>query len=128
MPLFFADLVPGSGTYLYQETLYRSESGKRRLRRTAPCGPPGMATQARPAYRRRYLCSSIVAVTTKTRNGIGIRIAYWRNAKMTLNLNSLVVKRQNDNPSPGAETEGNKSLSLTRDVNLDTQSSNNSAE
>ena len=26
MPLFFADLVPGSGTYLYQETLYRSES------------------------------------------------------------------------------------------------------
>ena len=40
MPLFFADLVPGSGTYLYQETLYRSESCKRRLRRTAPCGWP----------------------------------------------------------------------------------------
>ena len=46
MPLFYADLVPGSGTYLYQETLYRSESCKRRLKRTAPCGPPGMATQA----------------------------------------------------------------------------------
>ena len=26
MPLFFADLVPGSDTYLYQETLYQSES------------------------------------------------------------------------------------------------------
>ena len=63
MPLFYADLVPGSGTYLYQETLYRSESCKRRLRRTAPCGPPGMATQARPAYRRRYLCSSIACIS-----------------------------------------------------------------
>ena len=42
MPLFFAYLVPGSGTNLYQETLYRSESCKRRLRRTAPCGPPGI--------------------------------------------------------------------------------------
>ena len=30
MPLFYVDLVPGSGTYLYQETLYRSESCKRR--------------------------------------------------------------------------------------------------
>ena len=55
MSLFFADLVPGSDTYLYQETLYQSESCKRRLRRTAPCGPPGMATQVRPACRRRYL-------------------------------------------------------------------------
>ena len=59
MPLFFADLVPGSDTYLYQETLYRSESRKRRLRRTAglqgwplkfvqhvadaPCIPPSPA-------------------------------------------------------------------------------------
>ena len=24
MPLFFADLVPGSDTYFYQETLYRT--------------------------------------------------------------------------------------------------------
>ena len=40
MPLFYADLVPGSGTYLYQETLYLCESCKRRLRRTAPSGPP----------------------------------------------------------------------------------------
>ena len=44
MSLFFSDLVPGSGTYLYQETLYRSESCKRMLKRTAPCGPAGMAT------------------------------------------------------------------------------------
>ena len=41
MPLFFADLVPGSDTILYQETLYRSESCKIMLRRTAPCGLPG---------------------------------------------------------------------------------------
>ena len=31
MPSFFSDLVPGSGTYLSQETLYQSESCKRRL-------------------------------------------------------------------------------------------------
>ena len=36
-----------------------------------------------------------------------------------LNLNSLVVKRQIDNPSPGAVTGGNYSLALTREVNLD---------
>ena len=45
MPLFFLSLEPGSDTYLYQETLYRSESCRRRLRKTAPCGSPGMATQ-----------------------------------------------------------------------------------
>ena len=49
MPLFFTELLPGSGTHLSQETrttlVYRSESCKRRLRMTAPCGPPGMATQ-----------------------------------------------------------------------------------
>ena len=43
----------------YQETLYRSESCKRRLRRINLLGPPGMATQSRPAYRKRCLCSSI---------------------------------------------------------------------
>ena len=59
MLLFFSDLVPVSGTYLSQETLYRSESVKRRLRRTTPCGPPGMATQVLPACRRRFLYSSI---------------------------------------------------------------------
>ena len=59
MPLFFLSLEPGSDTYLYQETLYRSESCRRRLRKTAPCGYPGMATQGRQAYRRRYWCSSI---------------------------------------------------------------------
>ena len=37
----------------------------------------------------------------------------------TLNLNSLLVKRQIDNPSPGAVTGGNKSLALTREVNCD---------
>ena len=46
----------GSDTYLYQETLYRSESCRRRLRKTAPCGSPGMATQVRQAYCRRYWC------------------------------------------------------------------------
>ena len=46
----------------------------------------------------------------------------------SLNLNCLLVKSQNDNPSPGAETGGNKSLALTREVNLDIQSSDNSAE
>ena len=37
MPCFFYCLEPGLGTYLCQETLYRSESC-RRLRRTAPFG------------------------------------------------------------------------------------------
>ena len=36
---------------------------------------------------------------------------------LNLNLNSLLVKRQNDNPSPGAVTGGNLSLALTREVN-----------
>ena len=43
MSLFFLSLEPGSDTYLYQETQYRSESCRRRLRKTAPCGSPGMA-------------------------------------------------------------------------------------
>ena len=48
-----------------------------------------------------------------------------------LNLNSLLVKRQIDNPSPGAVTGGNKSLALTREVtqvNLDMLSSDSSEE
>ena len=45
-----------------------------------------------------------------------------------LNLNSLLVKRQIDNPSPGAVTGGNQSLALTREVNLDTLSSDSSEE
>ena len=32
----------GSGTYLSQETLYRSESCTKKSKRTTPCGPPGM--------------------------------------------------------------------------------------
>ena len=45
-----------------------------------------------------------------------------------LNLNSLLVKRQIDNPSPGAVTGGNKSIALTREVNFDTLSSDSSEE
>ena len=56
MPLFFFSLEPGSDTYLYQETLYRSESCRRRLRKTAHCGSPGMATQVHQACRRCYWC------------------------------------------------------------------------
>ena len=52
--------VLGSDIYLYQETLYRSESCKRKLRKTSPCGPPGMATRVHPTYRQRYSCYAIV--------------------------------------------------------------------
>ena len=45
-----------------------------------------------------------------------------------LNLISLLVTRQIDNPSPGAVTGGNYSLALTREVNLDTLSSDSSEE
>ena len=41
MPLFFLDLVPGSGTYLSQEPLSPSESCKRWLRKTALAGLQG---------------------------------------------------------------------------------------
>ena len=58
IPWFFLYLEPGSGPYLCQGILCRSESC-RRLRKTAPYGPPWIATQARPAYRRRYLHFSI---------------------------------------------------------------------
>ena len=54
---------PGSDTYSFQDTLYRSES-YRRIRMTALCGPPGMATQVRLAYRQRYLCFSIACRST----------------------------------------------------------------
>ena len=64
MPLFVLSLEPGSETYLYQETLYRSESCRRRLRKTAPCGSPGMATQVRQACRQRYWCFSISCRST----------------------------------------------------------------
>ena len=46
MPEFAIGWVPGSGICLYQETLYRSLSCRRRLRRTALCGTAEMATQA----------------------------------------------------------------------------------
>ena len=61
MPWYFLSWVLGSDIYLYQETMYRSESCKRKIRRTSPCGPPGMATRVRPTYRRRYSCSAIAS-------------------------------------------------------------------
>ena len=64
MPWYVSSWVLWSDIYLYQETLYRSESCKRKLRRTSPCGPPGMATRARPTYRRRYSCSTIACKST----------------------------------------------------------------
>ena len=64
MLLFFLSLEPESDTYLYQETLYRSESCRRRLRKTAPCGSPGMATQVGQACLRRYWCFSISCRST----------------------------------------------------------------
>ena len=47
---------------------------------------------------------------------------------VNLNLNRLLVKRQIDNPSSGALTGGNKSIALTREVHLDTLSSDSSEE
>ena len=64
MPEYALDWVPGSGICLYQETLYQSVSCRRRLRRTAPCETPGMATQVRLAFHRRYWCSSIACRST----------------------------------------------------------------
>ena len=59
-PLLFLSFELGPGTYLSQETLYRSQSYKRKVRKTAHFELPGMATQVRPAYRRRDLWSSNV--------------------------------------------------------------------
>ena len=64
MPESALGWVPGSGICLYQETLYRSVSCRRRLRRTALCGTAGMVTQARQAYHRRYWSSSISCRST----------------------------------------------------------------
>ena len=47
---------------------------------------------------------------------------------MVQNQNSLLVKRQNDNTPPGLGRGRYKSLALTREVNLDMQSSKGSAE
>ena len=64
MPWYFSSWVLGSDIYLYQETLYRSESCKRKLRRTLTCGPSGMATRARLTYRQRYFCYAIACRST----------------------------------------------------------------
>ena len=45
-------------SYLPRNTV-PSESCRRRLRKTAPYGPPVMANQVRPAYHRHYLQFSI---------------------------------------------------------------------
>ena len=64
MPWCFLSWVLGSDIYLYQETLYQSESCKRKIMRTSPCGPPGMATRVHLTYRRRYSCSAIACRST----------------------------------------------------------------
>ena len=64
MPWYFLSWVPESDIYLYQETLYRSESCKRKLRKTSPCGPPEMATRVRPTYHRRYSYYAIACRST----------------------------------------------------------------
>ena len=65
MPLFFLkvkrmqSLEPGP-VLIFIKRLHRSESDRRRLRRNASCGYPGMAIQVRPACHRRYWCFSII--------------------------------------------------------------------
>ena len=58
------------------------------------------------------------------------RLADFQNLSRNLNLNGLLVIRRIDNSSPGGgvRQEGNQSLALIRDANLDTQSSDISAE
>ena len=64
MTWYFLSWVLGSDIYLYQETLYRSESCGRKLRRTSPYRPPRMATRVCPTCWRRYFCSSITCRPT----------------------------------------------------------------
>ena len=54
MPWHILVWVPGSDIYLCQETLYRSESCKRKIKKTLACRPPRMATQVHQACHRRY--------------------------------------------------------------------------
>ena len=63
MPWYFLSWVLGSDIYLYQETLYRSKSCRRKLR-TSPCGPPRMATRDCPTHCPHYSCSSIPCRST----------------------------------------------------------------
>ena len=50
--------VPGSDTCIYvcQETMYRSKSCKRKLRKNLACGPPGIATQVHHAKYYAIAC------------------------------------------------------------------------
>ena len=80
-----------------------------------------------------------MVVSDKRINGIILNFARRENTvlflillsyNMNQNQNSLLVKRQTDNTTPGGWgfTGGDLSRALTREVNLDTQSSDNSAE
>ena len=57
MPWYILIWVKGSDICLCQETLYRSESCKRKLRKTLACGPPGMAGQE--AYKSSFFPQTI---------------------------------------------------------------------
>ena len=56
--------VLGSDIYLCHETLYRSESCKRKLGKTLACGPPGTANQVHQACHRRYCYYAIACRPT----------------------------------------------------------------
>ena len=64
MPWYILVWVPESDIYLCQETLYRSESCKRKLRKTLACGPLGMANQVHQACHRRYWYYAIACRST----------------------------------------------------------------
>ena len=70
----------------------------------------------------------ITPILTRQITGLGSGGGGTLGLNLNLNLNSLLVKRQIDNPSPGAVTGGNQILALTREVNLDTLSSDSSEE
>ena len=86
MPLFFLSLEPGLDTYLYQETLYRRESCRRRLRKTAPCGSPGMVTQVCQAYRRRYWCSSISSRSHRPPGSFPLHLLHLSNLSFIIGM------------------------------------------
>ena len=60
-----------------------SESCIRRLRRTAPCGPPVMTTQARPACHRCYLYSPSPAGSPSS---CPLHILYLFNLKLVIGI------------------------------------------
>ena len=56
MPLYILVLVPGSDIYLCQKTLYRSESCKRKLRKTLDWGHPGILIYHSSVGQRQLIC------------------------------------------------------------------------